>query len=189
MQMTNATKKAGGYRSLQRGSHGMEPNFVLPASRIIGRFARFGKVIDDLAQYAGCNKEMRHCRKENTAIGGLVGDFYFCKDVTKTAEKNRVGLGNHSSNPFTTPSAPPITRRDRFPIAMVTTGRLRQQFSLIAVGPLVIRGIAISSNKTGLQRSLGGSKSFIFKHFLLLDSLRLSKSLVINRATETRMEA
>ena len=44
MQITNGIKKAGGYRSLQRVSHGMEPNFVLPAIRIITRFARFGKV-------------------------------------------------------------------------------------------------------------------------------------------------
>ena len=190
-----STKKAGGYRSLQRGSHGMEPNFVLPASWIIGRFARFGKVIDDLAQHTICSKEMRHCRKENTATARLVRDFLFCKDVNKTAEKNRVGSGNHSSHPFTTPlappieiralpitrPAPPIRKRDRFLSAMVTAERWRLQFSLIAIGRLVIRAIAILSNKTGLRRPLGVSKAFIFKHFLLLDCLRLSKSLVVRQ--------
>ena len=79
--------------------------------------------------------------------------------------------------------------RDRFLSAMVTAGRLRLQFSLIAIGRLVIRAIAILSNKTGLRRPLGVSKAFLFKHFLLLDCIRLSKSLVINRSTEPRMVA
>lgn len=40
-------KMAGGYRSLRKGSHGMKPNFVLPAISIV-----FDPTIDDKGRLA-----------------------------------------------------------------------------------------------------------------------------------------
>ena len=154
-----AKKKAGGYRSLQGVSHGVEPNLVLPAIGMIAPFARFGKLIDVTDQQAVCSKEVRFFAK-----------IPWCDRST-------------------TPLAPPIAKCNHYPNAFDFDEFVRMQLSSIPSGPSIVREMAIRSNKPCETMPLGFRKPFVFHSFLLLGCSRYSSGLVIKSASERQMEA
>ena len=168
-----AIKKAGGYRSLQGVSHGVEPNLVLPAIGMIAPFARFGKVIDVTDQQAVCSREVRY-----------FGKIPWC-DLSTTPLAPPIAM---RAPPRTRP-APPIAKCNHYLNASDFDEFVLLQLSSILSGPSVVREMAIRSNKSGETVPLGFPKPFVFHSFLLLGCSRSSSGLVIKSASERQMEA